>query len=80
MNCLKLSCEKVIKKRIKNLIKEGYSNIEYYLRDIELIKDYLKDLNNSNKKYKISNPEFKFIFNQNLIDFILNSLNCVIIK
>ena len=75
VNCLKLSCEKVIKKRIKNLIKEGYSNIEYYLRDIELIKDYLKDLNNSNKKYKISNPEFKFIFNQNLIDFILNSLN-----
>jgi len=78
VNCLKNSCEKVIKKRIKNLIKDGYSNIEYYTRDIELIKDYLKDKNNSNKKYKISNPEFKYIFNQNLPEFISNnlSLNC----
>ena len=57
-NCLKISVNDVLLNRINNLIKDGYQNIEYYSRNIQLT-----DNNNKNKLF-LTNLEFKFLFGE----------------
>ena len=58
-NCLKYCINKVLINRINNLENEGYENIEYYTRNIELSDD-----EKNKEKLYLSPSEFKFIYGE----------------
>ena len=62
-NCLINNINKVLSNRLKFLSNEHYNYIEYYTRDIELYNN-INNNNNEDKIIKISNPEFKLLFNK----------------
>ena len=55
-NCLKISVDNILNNRFNNLKKDGYENIEYYSRNIQL-----SDNNEKNKVY-LTILEFKFLY------------------
>ncbi len=55
-SCLKINTNKVISNRLTNLINDGYENIEYYSRNINLTEE--KDKRN----LILSSFEFKFLY------------------
>ena len=63
-NCLINNINKVLSNRLKYLSNENYNYIEYYTRDIELYNNKINNNNNEDKIIKISNPEFKLLFNK----------------
>ncbi len=55
-SCLKINTDKVISNRLGNLIKNGFENIEFYTRSINLTLE--SDTNN----LILSQPEFSFLY------------------
>ena len=55
-SCLKINTDKVISNRLGNLIKNGFENIEFYTRSINLTPE--SDTNN----LILSQPEFSFLY------------------
>ena len=55
-SCLKINTDKVISNRLTNLIKDGFENIEYYTRSINLTPESDK------RNLILSSLEFKFLY------------------
>ena len=55
-SCLKINTDKVISNRFTNLIKDGFENIEYYTRSIDLTPELDK------RNLILSSIEFKFLY------------------
>ena len=71
-NCFKATIDNVLIKRYQNMVKEKFSYIEYYLKEIPLL--YIE---NSNDYIYLSQIEFFYIFNQNLFTYFRNLIKNV---
>ena len=62
-NCFKSMIDQILIKRYKNMIKEKFNFVEYYLKEIPLIE------NDSGGCVNLSQNEFFYIFHQNLFTY-----------
>ena len=71
-NCFKDIIDKVLIKRYQNMIKEKFTYLEYYLKEIPLVF-----VENFNDYIYLSQIEFFYIFNQSLFTYFRNLIKNV---